>query len=187
MNFLENLPKIIEAFDKVDIHYALIGGLAMAMRGVQRATLDADFILLSENLESCDSILQKMGYRCEYQSENVSHYFSKNLSLGRIDFLHAFRPATLGMLKRADRIPFTEECSIPVVLTEDLIGLKIQASLNDPDRYVGDWNDIYMLIDHSARSGKVIDWELIQDYLVIFDLGDQLKKLKDRYGKIKQN
>ena len=185
MNFLEDLPKLVMAFDSQKISYALIGGVAMALRGVQRSTLDADFILLSENLKSCDSILQKMGYRCEFQSKNVSHYFSAEQGLGRIDFLHAFRPASLGMLKRAELMPLMDDCRIRVVLTEDLIGLKIQAALNDPDRYRGDWNDIYMLIDHSARSGKELDWELIADYLKIFDLLDQLEQLKDRYGQIK--
>ena len=185
MNFLEDLPKLVDAFDSQNMSYALIGGLAMALRGVQRSTLDADFILLSENLELCDSALQKMGYRCEFQSENVSHYFAKERSLGRIDFLHAFRPASLGMLKRAERIPFMSDCSVPVVLTEDLIGLKIQAAHNDPDRYIGDWNDIYMLIDHSAQSGDDLDWELLEGYFEIFDILHQLTELKERYGKIK--
>lgn len=184
MDFSETLPRVIAAFDAHGIRYALIGGLAMALRGVQRATLDADFILLSENLESCDSILEGMGYRLEFRSENVSHYMGSDISLGRLDFLHAFRPATLGMLDRAEHRPLTSSCSIPVVLTEDLIGLKIQASVNDPERKISDWNDIYLLIDQSARSGTQLDWELIFDYLKIFDLGHKLEELKKRYGKI---
>lgn len=184
MNFTETLPKIIEAFDAHGMRYALIGGLAMALRGVQRATLDADFILLSEEIELCDTILGNLGYRREFHSENVSHYISRDTSLGRIDFLHAFRPATLGMLNRAELIPLIKDCKIPVVHTEDLIGLKIQASINDPDRKMGDWNDIYRLIDHSARSGKELDWELMSDYLQIFDLGHKLEEFKKRYGQI---
>lgn len=159
----------------------------MALRGVQRATLDADFILLSENLDSCDSILKEMGYQLEFRSENVSHYMGADVSLGRLDFLHAFRPATLGMLDRAERMPFISGCSIPVVHTEDLMGLKIQAAVNDPEREIGDWNDIYLLIDQSARSGIQLDWGLIGDYLDIFDLGSKLAELKERYGKIESN
>ncbi|MCF7675605.1 MAG: hypothetical protein K9N23_20985 [Akkermansiaceae bacterium] len=45
MNFSESLAAVTSQFDEVGLRYALIGGLAMAMRGVQRATLDADFIL----------------------------------------------------------------------------------------------------------------------------------------------
>lgn len=185
MDFSATLTKVVAAFDSHGIKYALIGGLAIALRGVQRSTLDADFILLLENLKTCDSILEDMGYQLEFRSENVSHYTSKDASLGRLDFLHAFRPATLGMLDRAERISLNSACSIPVVHTEDLIGLKIQASVNDPDREISDWNDIYLLIDHSAKSDKQLDWELIGDYLDAFAQEHKLVELRERYGKIK--
>src|SRR5690606_31468073 len=106
MDFSQALPGLISRFNAAGIRYALIGGLAMAMRGVQRSTLDADFILLLENLEEADSILRSLGYRKEFASENVSHYVSADPALGRIDFLHAFRSATLGMLGRADTLEF---------------------------------------------------------------------------------
>ena len=89
------------------------------------------------------------------------------------------------MLERADRIPLTSDCRIPVVHTEDLIGLKVQAAANDPEREIGDWNDIYMLIDQAARSGTILDWELVDDYLKLFNLGHRLDQLKERYGQIK--
>ncbi len=184
MNFFEQLPRIVKSFDAGNVRYALIGGLAMALRGVQRATLDADFILLSEDLDRCDDILQGMGYRREFQSENVTHYLAEDHALGRIDLLHAFRPATLSMLKRADRLTLTPGCEIPVVQTEDIIGLKVQASVNDPERKRGDWSDIFQLIGHSARSGMDLDWELVADYLDLFDLGNRLTELKQAYGKI---
>jgi hypothetical protein len=185
MDFSTTLTKVVTAFDAHDISYALIGGLAIALRGVQRSTLDADFILLAENLKTCDSILFDLGYELEFRSENVSHYMSSDVSMGRLDFLHAFRPATLGMLERAERIELTSQCSIPVVHTEDLIGLKIQAAVNDSDREIGDWNDIYLLIDHTAREGNELDWELISDYLKAFNLEFRLEELKERHAKIK--
>lgn len=184
MNFFEQLPKIVKAFDERDVNYALIGGLAMALRGVQRATLDADFILLSEDLDLVDGILHDMGYRREFQSENVSHYLAADPALGRIDLLHAFRPATLSMLQRADRLTLTSNCEIPVVQTEDIIGLKVQAAVNDPEREISDWSDIMQLVEYSARSGKTLDWELVADYLELFDLGNRMEELKQAYGKI---
>ena len=48
----------------------------------------------------------------------------------------------------------------------------------------GDWNDIYMLVDHSARSGSELDWELLQDYMQLFNLSHQFTQLKERYVKI---
>lgn len=187
MDFSETLSKVVREFDDHSIKYALIGGLAMALRGVQRSTLDADFILLSEDLEACDAVLGGMGYQLEFRSENVSHYINSENSLKRLDFLHAFRQATLGMLDRAERLNINSSCAIPVVHTEDLIGLKVQASVNDADREISDWNDIYLLIDHTARLGKPLDWELIEDYLEAFRLENKLKELKHRYGKIESS
>lgn len=157
----------------------------MAMRGVQRATLDAGFILLADDLQACHGILQSLGYQREFHSENVSHYVTETPIPGRIDFLHAFRAATLGMLKRADRLPLVPGCSIPVVHTEDLIGLKVQAACNDPSRAIGDWSDIHRLVEHAGRSDHSLDWELITEYLDLFDQTHQLPTLQDLHGKAK--
>ncbi|MBN8458942.1 MAG: nucleotidyl transferase AbiEii/AbiGii toxin family protein [Verrucomicrobia bacterium] len=182
MNLAENLVRIVTALDAKGIRYALIGGMAMAMRGVQRATLDLDFILLSDDLDESDAILHSMGYDCAFRSANVTHYQGRNIALGRVDFLHAFRPATLGMLERAQRLPLTSECSIPVVHLEDLIGLKIQAACNDPSRRIGDWNDIHLLVSHAGLTGQSLDWELLGDYLAIFDQSHQLPTLQQLHG-----
>lgn len=183
MNFTKTLPKLICSFDRENLHYALIGGLAMALHGVQRTTLDADFILLADEIDRADGVLSGLGYSLKFQSENVSHYFSENPELGRVDLLHAFRPATLGMLKRAKRINLTSHCLIPIVNLEDLVGLKVQAAFNDPSRSDSDWSDINQLIRHASQSGWEIDWELIGDYLSLFDLSEKLSELQQLYGK----
>jgi len=41
-----------------------------------------------------------------------------------------------------------------------------------------------MLVDHSARSGSELDWELLQDYMQLFNLSHQFTQLKERYVKI---
>lgn len=182
MDFATTLPALIAQFDARHLRYALIGGLAMALRGVQRTTLDADFILLADDLDTCHSILESFGYRRAFHSENVSHYTAAEPAPGRIDLLHAFRPATLGMLDRSERLPLTADCSIPVVHTEDLIGLKVQAACNDPTRADGDWSDIHQLVQHAGRTGQSLDWELLGDYLALFDQSHQLTSLQALHG-----
>ena len=182
MDFAASLPTLIGRFDAGQLRYALIGGLAMALRGVQRTTLDADFILLSDDLDVCHSILGTLGYHRAFHSPNVSHYTSTQAALGRIDLLHAFRPATLGMLERAERLPLTADCTIPVVHIEDLLGLKVQASCNDPSRAIGDWNDIHQMVQHAGQTGQALDWELIGDYLALFEQLPQLTKLQQLHG-----
>lgn len=170
--------------DQAALRYALIGGFAMAMRGVQRATVDLDFLLLAKDLESVDQILHTCGYERVFRSENVSHYRDPTAPFGRIDILHAFRAPSLGMLDRAERLEISPGLSVPVLHIEDLIGLKIQAAVNDPAREAQDWQDIHLLLQAAAYDDKVIDWALIADYLALFQLSHRLQELKDRHGPI---
>ncbi|WP_328985577.1 nucleotidyl transferase AbiEii/AbiGii toxin family protein [Thiorhodovibrio winogradskyi] len=177
------------SLDRAGVRYALIGGFAMAMRGVQRATVDLDFILMLEDLDCAHRILRQAGYQRAFHSENVSHYVASQPGLGRIDLLHAFRGPSLSMLARAERLEIAEDVSlpgvrIPVVQVEDIIGLKIQALINDPRREVGDWQDIRLLLETAARMGRKLDWELIEDYLELFGLESEQERMKGWYGEI---
>lgn len=129
-------------------------------------------------------IFLKSGYTRTYYSENVSHYESENNTLGRIDILHAFRGPSLSMLDRANRIPVNQELSLPVVQVEDLIGLKIQAAHNDPSRSLSDWMDIRLLIEYSGQGKQAVDWDLIGDYLDLFQKGNKLEEMKNWYGSV---
>jgi hypothetical protein len=187
MDFGHVVENVITRLDAAKVRYALIGGFAMALRGIQRATIDLDFLLMLEDLERADAIFQQAGYRRAFRSKNVSHYTAKVQSLGRIDILHAFRGPTLSMLDRAERIPLTETASLPVVQVEDLIGLKVQAACNDPLRTTSDWADIRMMTEASGFQSASLDWELINDYLEIFDQTDKLFELKKWYGSAKRS
>jgi hypothetical protein len=56
------LTSIISKLDKAEIPYALCGGLAMAVYGVQRNTVDIDLLIRSENLESVKKVAKGLGY-----------------------------------------------------------------------------------------------------------------------------
>jgi hypothetical protein len=79
-------------------------------------------------------------------------------------------------------LPTGAGLSLPVVTIEDIIGLKVQALVNDPTRAVGDWNDIRLLVDAAHAQGAKLDWALLEDFLRLFDLGDKLAELKSIYG-----
>ena len=179
MNFQKVFNRVTSRLDESGIRYALIGGFAMALRGVQRATIHLDFILMLEDLEKADAIFTEAGYRRAFHSENVSHYISEDSELGRIDILHAFRGPTLSMLERAERIEVEAGYSLPVVEIEDLIGLKVQAIVNDPKRSTWDWADIRMMLETCSETGQAIDWQLLQEYMDLLHLGDKLAELKD--------
>ena len=85
------------------------------------------------------------------------------------------------MLERADRLELASGCVLPVLRIEDIVGLKNQASVNNPDRALGDWSDIHRLLRHAAQNRLALRWDLIGDYLEIFCLSARLPELRARY------
>lgn len=184
MDFIRVIETVAARLDEAGVRYALIGGFAMALRGVQRATVDLDFILMREDLEKADVIITDCGYRRAFRNENASHYLADDGALGRIDLLHAFRSPSLSMLDRADQIEVVPGLRLPVVQHEDLIGLKVQALVNDPGRATADWSDIRMIVESCATGGREMDWDLVEEYLGIFNLTGKLVQLRTWYGAI---
>lgn len=178
MDFKHVIDQVFSRLDREGIRYALIGGFAMAMRGVQRATVDLDLLLLRQDLERADSIFLTQGYSLVFRSDNVSHYRARDDQLGRVDVLHAFRGPSLGMLERAERLEVTPGTTLPVARIEDIVGLKIQAAYNDPARAGQDWLDIQSLVETAGTTDGPLDWELIHDYLKIFGQEEKLSEIR---------
>ena len=53
---------LVAALDRNQIDYALCGGLAMAIYGRARATIDIDILLLSDSLDAAKNIAAELGY-----------------------------------------------------------------------------------------------------------------------------
>lgn len=187
MNFLKVITEVVGALEAAGIRYATIGGFAMALRGVQRATVDLDFILMLDDLAKADEILRGFGYARAFRSENVSHYLSSDGDWGRIDLLHAFRGPTLGMLRRAEPIEIEPGVTLRVVQIEDIVGLKVQALCNDPSRAENDWHDIRQLVRTAREQDVPLDWDLVADYLKLFGLLDRITELKTHHGTTDQS
>jgi hypothetical protein len=183
VDFQQAITQLVSRLDEARLRYAVIGGMGMALRGVQRATFDVDFLLMLEDLAAARGILSGEGYECVYESANVSHFQKSGGSLARVDILHAFRGPSLSMLERAERLPLGETCLLPVVQIEDMVGLKVQAATNDPARAPGDWSDIYRLVIHAASLPRPLNWALIEDYLSVFRQEAKLAELKELHAR----
>jgi hypothetical protein len=153
-----------------------MGGFALGLWGVVRATVDLDFLVDRADLPTIDESMKAMGYECKFRSDNVSQYVSPRSIYGEIDYIHAFRQASVEMVRRAVEMNiFNGELNIRVLIPEDIIGMKLQAIKNDPRRRQQDMEDIKALV--SARKGK-LDWNLINEYVTILDAADLLTELK---------
>jgi hypothetical protein len=58
----DELRKVIAAFDKNQIDYALCGGLAMAVYDHPRATIDIDMLIPPEAFDAIPEIAKHLGY-----------------------------------------------------------------------------------------------------------------------------
>jgi len=56
------LKALVAALDQQSVPYALCGGLAMAVHGSPRATVDIDLLVLPEDVDRALSIARGMGY-----------------------------------------------------------------------------------------------------------------------------
>jgi hypothetical protein len=160
------------------INCALMGGYALGAYGVGRATLDLDLLVDAGDLPKLAEAMAALGYEKAYSSENVSQYVSRMAELGEVDFIHAFRPAAAKMLQRAVPMPgLPPGQELKVLRPEDIIGLKVQAIANNPERKHRDSADIEELL----RAADV-DWAAVKEYMELFNMGEYYRELKAKYG-----
>jgi predicted nucleotidyltransferase len=86
------------------------------------------------------------------------------------------------MLERAEPIEVFDDVRVKVVQVEDLIGLKIQALVNNPSRADRDWMDVRLVLEAAAGQSRNVDWELLTSYLEIFGMPAKLEELKKWHG-----
>ena len=181
VNFERVLEALLAEFDCRRIRYAAIGGFALGVLGYPRTTIDLDFLVHKDDLSKAHDLLTDLGYQRVVHTENVSQYRHNDDAWGSIDFIHAFRKSSLAMLTRAKSYPvFGAKQTVKAADPEDVIGLKVQATVNDPDRKPQELADIERLM---SLYGSKLDWKRIQEYYDIFGLGKEAKRLRRRFGR----
>ena len=61
----EEFKTLISSLDEHCVDYALCGGLAMAVWGAPRATVDIDLLILTEALEEAKAVARGLGFTIE--------------------------------------------------------------------------------------------------------------------------
>ncbi|MEQ1664157.1 MAG: hypothetical protein ABL927_02125 [Bdellovibrionales bacterium] len=148
------------------IAHALIGGFAMAVYGQHRTTVDIDFLADGSKKDQIKNVLIKNGFKLTHESREVLQFEG----VGFVDILLANRPMSLEMLKNANE---NIELGMYVIKPEDIIGLKIQAYINDPSRELQDKADIQNLLKLSG-----LNFSVIKKYADLFQEWPVIEKLK---------
>lgn len=64
--------RVIQALHEEGLEYALCGGMALAVYGVPRATVDIDFMIRPESAERAGRIARELGYRTEAEPMSLA-------------------------------------------------------------------------------------------------------------------
>ena len=180
MDFQLVFRELLEKFKQQHIRFALIGGFALHAAGFTRATKDIDFVIMAEDMVKINNIMTQLGYELTHESKEFSNYWHPMVPLGCVDYLHAHREYARKMLSRAQSKNILGDFEVPVLIPEDIIGLKVQSMVNNPQRQALDMADIEYLIREKFDQ---LDLEAIREYFQLFgrqgDLDNLLKRIKD--------
>lgn len=165
---LDQMHEAARALAGCDPPAALIGGLALAAHDVPRATQDVDFLVSDADAERAHAALLDLGYRSVYRTENVANYRRGEEG---VDLLFARRDASRRLLREA----MPKATGIPVISVEGLIGFKLQALVNAPER-PHDRQDIDALV---RRHRSTLDLVELRRF---FDLFEQTELWEQYFG-----
>jgi hypothetical protein len=132
----------------------------MGVLGAPRLTLDLDLLVPAERESDVHAYMTARGFESLKRSPSVSNYVRELL---RVDYLYAARTYSRAMLAEALELTVAG-VALRVVRPEDLIGLKIQASTDDPRR-LQDLADVrHLLRVHAGR----LDLDRVRTYFRLF-------------------
>lgn len=175
MDFVAVIEFLVSQFQQQKIDFAFIGGFGLQSAGVARSTVDIDMLVLAADAQKVKEIMRAKGYELLHESPEILNFLSQQPQWGRVDFLLAHRQYALTMLKRAKSVEaFGGLRTFKVAAPEDLIGLKVQAVANTPERRDKDMADIRQLLDLRR---KTMDMNLVREYFQIFEMEAELDRI----------
>lgn len=173
MDLSNTLVEIASFLEENDFRYALIGGLALAAYGHQRATLDIDFVVAIDDQNNIVEFMESLGYETLHCSRGYSNHRHADPQLGNVDFVYVGEDTALKLFSSVSYINGPGEATIPIPKPEHLIAMKVLAMKNDPDRVFQEMADIRVLM---LRPG--VDLDVVRGYFEQHALEERFDELR---------
>ena len=149
--------QIVDQFQKAKIPFAVVGGYALALHGIVRATVDIDFVLKIdlENYEKAEACLKKIGLdsRIPVRAQDLVKMrkeYIKERNLIAWSFVDYKNPT-----KQVD-----------ILITKDISDLKIEKiSVGGRKIPVATLESLFEMKKESGRPQDLIDIERIKEHL----------------------
>ena len=184
---LPNVLGIIsENLVEKNIHYSLIGALALGIYGLPRFTADIDLLTEGHYWDQISSIMERLDYAC-FQKTNSFAQFDSELGIyGKIDFMFVNTEEGKEILKRSVIIKDELLGDHPIIQHTDYIVLKLMAMANNPDRFAKDESDISEVLKLSKNNLIPKDFGLLDiDRILSFaEQFGQTEKMKELFNDV---
>lgn len=146
MNFANVLRTVTDFLEERGTRYAVIGGVAIAMYGLPRTTLDLDLVVDAAVQEDLVRWLEMIGYQTLHRSSGYSNHSHQDTSWGTLDFVYVQGDTADKLFTGARRAQGPGGLEVPLPRPEHLAALKVAAMKNDPDRAFREQGDIRFLL-----------------------------------------
>lgn len=146
MDFVGVLERVDAFLTERGWRFALAGGVALAVYGNPRLTLDLDIVTEGEAQEALVAWMEAAGYSTLYRSSGFSNHQHADRSQGRVDFIYVRDETASKLFAGIAVAPGPGGRPVPVPRKEHLIAMKVQAMKNDPSRTWQEMADIVYLI-----------------------------------------
>ncbi len=171
MNFPGVLEAVLDFLNCKRRRHALVGALAMACHGLQRATGDIDLMLDFETQADTVAFLESLGYETLHRSDGYSTHIHPLDEMGRPDVLYVTEPMASEIFEKARTVSFAGR-AVPVPRPEHLAAMKVFAIRNDSSRTFQEMADIQFILELPG-----VDREEIRSYFVKHDLEDRYDEI----------
>jgi hypothetical protein len=146
VNFANVLRTVTGFLEERGTRYAVIGGVAIAMYGLPRTTLDLDLVVDATVQEDLLRWLESIGYQTRHRSSGYSNHSHRETSWGTLDFVYVQGDTAEKLFAGARRAQGPGGLEVPIPRPEHLVALKVAAMKNDPDRVFREQEDIRFLL-----------------------------------------
>ncbi len=172
MDFDRVLRMLTDFFGEIGTEWGVIGGLAMAVHGSSRTTLDVDIVVHADIQDRLIRFLQSQGFETLHRSTGYSNHLHVDPDLGRVDVVYVSGDTSRQIIENMHDYPGPGGMKISVPRPEHLAAMKAYSIKNDPERTLRELADIRVLLDAPG-----VDREEITSYFVRYGLEELLDRL----------
>jgi hypothetical protein len=171
----ERVLRMLAGFFSTDrLQWGVIGGLAVAVYGAPRTTLDVDIVVDGDSQEQTIDFLESQGYETLHRSSGYSNHLHQDPDLGRVDVVYVGGDTSRLIFADVAMHPGPGGIAIPVPRPEHIAAMKAYSIKNDPRRTLRELADIRSLLDLPG-----VDEGEVKGYLVRYGLEDLGVRLQD--------